>query len=156
MANRKSTNLIVLHCSASRPSQDLTARDIDAMHRARGFASIGYHYVIRRNGLLEMGRPLDAIGAHVEGFNSTSVGVCMIGGLNPDGTEAKRGEIAPFTDEQWQTARTVVATLRSMYPGARVVGHRDLSPDLNGDGVIQSREWLKSCPGFDAAEAFPV
>lgn len=156
MALRKRTDLIVIHCSATKPSQDISAADIDAMHRARGFARIGYHYVIRRDGVVEVGRPGAEIGAHVEGFNSTSVGVCMIGGLDEDGKEMKPGEVAPFTDAQWAAARTLVASLRRWFPTARVVGHRDLSPDLNGDGQVQPREWLKTCPGFDASAAFPV
>lgn len=156
MTDRLRTALIVIHCSATKPSQDIGRAELDAMHRARGFRCIGYHFVIRRNGELETGRGIDEIGAHVEGFNSTSVGVCMVGGLDDIGREMKADQIAPFSEAQWTTVHALVRRLRHRYPGARVVGHRDLSPDLNHDGRIQSREWLKSCPGFDVASAFPV
>lgn len=155
MTNRTATNFIVIHCSATRPSQDIGRAELDAMHRARGFDGIGYHYVIRRNGALELGRPLDQIGAHVQGFNRTSVGVCMVGGLDESGRPVEDGP-GLFTDAQWRAAFDVVATLRSMYPRAHLVGHRDLSPDLDHDGVVERSEWLKTCPGFDVRTYFPV
>lgn len=155
MAVRQMTNLIVLHCSATRRAQDIGRQQLEEWHLARGFSSIGYHFVIRRNGDLEAGRPLEEIGAHVEGFNSRSVGVCMVGGLD-DAGQPFANEPDQFTAAQWQTARTVIAFLRKLYPLARVCGHRDLSPDANNDGKIQPREWLKTCPGFDAAMLFPV
>lgn len=149
MPQRQSTAFIVFHCSATRPSQDIGRREIEEWHLAKGWSAIGYHFVIRRDGRLELGRPMSDIGAHVEGMNSVSVGVCMVGGLLEDGREEPMGT-DKFTAEQWITARLVAAFLRAAYPGACLVGHRDLSPDANHDGKIQPREWLKTCPGFDA------
>jgi N-acetylmuramoyl-L-alanine amidase len=155
MAKRQRTDLIVFHCSATRPNQHIGREQIEEWHLSRGFSSIGYHFVITRAGDLQLGRPLEDIGAHVQGFNATSVGVCMVGGLTIAGHELVN---APdqFTKEQWATAFDLVQVLRRVYPAARVVGHRDLSPDSNKDGKIQQTEWLKSCPGFDAAQQFPV
>jgi len=90
------------------------------------------------------------VGAHVAGFNSTSVGVCMVGGLDFRGNAVINSPDS-FTDAQWETAKVLLAYLRKLYPGARVCGHRDLSPDKNRDGKIQQSEWLKTCPGFDVA-----
>ncbi|MBP1594036.1 MAG: N-acetylmuramoyl-L-alanine amidase, partial [Bacteroidetes bacterium] len=48
----------------------------------------------------------------------------------------------------------LVRTLLQDFPGCKVTGHRDLSPDLNGNGVIESHEWLKQCPCFNVSEEF--
>lgn len=152
---RTGTDLIVLHCSATKPNQHIGAAQITEWHLAKGWTAIGYHFVITRAGDLELGRPVDEVGAHVTGFNGRSVGICMVGGLDPEGRELVH---APqmFTPAQWDTARVLVAYLRKLYPDARVCGHRDLSPDKNQDGKLQQSEWLKSCPGFDAAQQFAV
>ena len=152
---RTGTDLIVFHCSATKPSQHIGRAQIEEWHVARGFSGIGYHFVITRAGDLELGRPLEDIGAHVEGFNGRSVGVCMVGGLDERG-QGLINAPAQFTPPQWATARILVAFLRRLYPDARICGHRDLSPDANKDGKIEQREWLKTCPGFDAAEQFAV
>ncbi len=146
---RKKTDLIVVHCSATRPSQDIGAKELDKMHRARGFFAIGYHWVIRRDGTIEKGRPADTVGAHVEGYNARSIGICMVGGVKE--TDVSKAE-DNFTDAQFETLSIILGQLHNTYPDARICGHRDLSPDLNKDGVIQPREWLKQCPAFDVAE----
>lgn len=154
---REITTLIVVHCSATRPSQDIGAAEIRQWHLARGYQDIGYHLVIRRNGRIELGRPLDAIGAHVTGFNSISVSLCMVGGLLPDGKPAdvlNPMAFDAYTEAQMTAAHTAIAFLRRLYPSAKVVGHRDLSPDLDKDGAVKKHEWLKTCPGFDAAKEF--
>lgn len=155
MAKRQRTDLIVFHCSATRPSQHIGRETIEEWHLSRGFSSIGYHFVITRAGDLQTGRPLEDIGAHVQGYNAASVAVCMVGGLDHNGHEFANAPQA-FTPQQWDTARVLVAFLRKLYPEAKILGHRDLSPDTNKDGKIEPREWLKSCPGFDAAAQFPV
>lgn len=142
---RTETSLIVWHCSATKPDQDIGAADIDAMHKARGWSGIGYMLVIRRNGALEGGRSLDAVGAHVKGYNKVSVGVCMVGGLDDHGDPIEGGL---YTQAQWNTADAVREMLLKAYPTAHHVGHRDLSPDIDGDGVIEEWEWLKQCPCF--------
>lgn len=154
---RERTDLIVVHCSATRPSQDIGAAEIRGWHLKRGFNDIGYHLVIRRDGRIETGRAADEIGAHVSGFNATSVGVCLVGGLDENGKPAD--VLSPlafdtFTVQQMTAAHTAIAFLRRVYPKAKVVGHRDLSPDLDKDGTVEKHEWLKTCPGFDARREF--
>lgn len=92
---------IIIHCSATRAGQDLTEKDIDRMHRARGFSQIGYNYVIRIDGAVEKGRSLAVDGAHcnTKGFsessyNKHSVGICYIGGLDANGKPADTRTIA--------------------------------------------------------------
>ena len=76
MSERKDTDYIVIHCSATKPSMDhVDAKEIDRWHRQRGWRKIGYHWVIRRDGIVEEGRELGEVGAHARGFNwKTSCG----------------------------------------------------------------------------------
>jgi N-acetyl-anhydromuramyl-L-alanine amidase AmpD len=143
---RNTTKFIVIHCSATGPKADIGFKEIDGWHRAKGWASCGYHRIIRRNGKVENGRPLDEPGAHVVGYNAISVGVCMVGGVAADGKTPENN----FTPEQFASLSKVVRDLKAMYPSAEVLGHRDLSPDLNRDGKITPNEWMKACPSFDA------
>ena len=75
-------SLIVIHCSATREDKELTAFDLDTMHRRRGFNGTGYHYYIRRDGTTLLTRPVERIGAHARGFNAESIGICYEGGLD--------------------------------------------------------------------------
>lgn len=140
-------DLIVIHCSASRADRDFTETDLVVCHRRRGFNGIGYHFYIRKNGDIKTTRPIERIGAHAKGFNQTSIGICYEGGLDCHGRPAD-------TRTEWQihSMHVLVLTLLRDYPGCRVCGHRDLSPDLNGNGEIEPEEWVKACPCFDAEE----
>lgn len=138
------TRYIVIHCSATKPSADIGADEIDKWHTQRGWRGIGYAAVIRRSGRIEFGRHFDEIGAHVRGHNEHSVGVCMIGGTDEHGRAQNN-----FTPEQFAGLRMILGVLSSAYPGAQILGHRDLSPDLDGDGTVERHEWLKECPCFD-------
>ena len=143
---RKATDYIVVHCSATPESQDITAETIRRWHLAKGWRDIGYHYVIRRNGKLEIGRPLAEAGAHVKGYNRKSIGICLVGGRAADSNKGENN----FTREQLsQLAKLVEALLLVLPARVTVLGHRDLSPDNNGDGEITREEWLKECPCFD-------
>jgi N-acetylmuramoyl-L-alanine amidase len=151
MNRRRDTKYVVWHCSATRPNQDIGAERIREWHLSRGWADIGYHLVIRRDGSIETGRPLDVVGSHAAGYNASSVGICLVGGLDDEGkSHASRPDL--FTEAQWVSARLVYELMRRIYRGAQHVGHRDLSPDKNGDQKIDSRDWLKLCPTFDVAQ----
>lgn len=151
---------IVIHCAASPNGKQLgdgnrktAAGCIDVWHAGRGFKraeaarlafnptlfAIGYHFVIDADGTKETGRSLDEIGAHVAGHNANSIGICMVG-------------TDQFTKAQWYALGSLVRALNLKYPTAAVVGHRDLSPDKNGDGTITPNEYLKICPGFNVAD----
>lgn len=142
---RRTTKYIVVHCSATPPSSDIGADEIRDWHtRRNNWSDIGYHTVIRRDGVIEFGRHFDKPGAHVKGQNFQSVGVCLVGGVNERGIAEKN-----FTDEQMRSLVFVLHVLSLAYPGAEVLGHRDLSPDRNGDGIVTRDEWVKDCPCFD-------
>jgi len=134
MAKRSSTELIVIHCTATRPSMDVGRVEVDAWHRHRGFLGIGYHYLIRQNGLLEEGRDSEQVGAHARGFNATSISVAMVGGVTEKDVTISEDN---FTDEQWVTLKALIERLTELYPDAEVLGHRDL-PNVS-----------KDCPAFD-------
>ena len=116
--------LIVIHCSAVRPDQTSSAAQIDTWHRQRGFKlGIGYHYVVRRNGEIEPGRPESMIGAHVRNYNAHSIGVCYEGGLDIRGQPADTR-----TEAQKASMHRLLEDLHRRYPQARIVGHHDLNP----------------------------
>lgn len=148
VSNPRKINLIVVHCSATREGQPHTAADIDRWHRGRGWGSIGYHWVIRLDGTLEMGRPEDLVGAHAYGHNGRSIGVVYIGGVAADGVTPKDTRTAA----QKAALKRLLPALKERYPNARICGHRDLSPDRNHDGRITPNEWMKACPSFDVAQ----
>ena len=155
----RSITTIVIHCSATPSGQWLGGKApgapgyrtavqvIDAWHRERGFASIGYHYVVDLDGKIWKGRPEDQVGAHVAGHNANTLGICMVGGAERDGR---------FTPKQWASLATLVRDISTRLPlpltRGSICGHRDLSPDLNKDGKVQPSEWLKTCPGFAVDE----
>lgn len=132
---RKRTEYIAVHCSASKPSPDTDAKAIDRWHRQRGFVMIGYHYVIKTDGTVETGRDEDAVGAHVVGFNSVSIGVCMVGGVTENGPTGKA--VNNFTDAQFAALTHLLGDLKEKYPLAIIQGHRDF-PNV-----------AKECPCFD-------
>lgn len=131
-------NLIVIHCADTYARMDIGRKEIDAWHKERGWAGIGYHYVIRRDGTIEPGRPEEQPGAHVTGHNSHSIGICYAGGKGADGKPEDNR-----TYEQRSALLLLVKELKRKYPEARVAGHRDLNPG-------------KACPCFDVKKEFGV
>lgn len=125
-------NDIVIHCSATPEGKDFDAADIDRWHKRRGWSGIGYHYVVKRDGTVERGRPERQIGAHVSGHNRHSIGIVYIGGVDSKGRPKDTR-----TPAQKVALRAVVETLKARYTAARVRGHRDFP------GVA------KACPSFD-------
>lgn len=140
---------IVHHCSAARPlaASKQTAADIEVMHKARGWRKIGYHYFIRLDGTIEKGRPEAEIGSGVFGFNKHTLHICYAGGLDANGKAADTR-----TQAQKIAQATLMAELKGRYPKAKVKGHRDFSPDKDGDGKIEKHEWMKECPCFEVSE----
>jgi len=145
----REVNYLVVHCSATSFGKDLDVMDIDRMHRRRGWSGVGYNYVIKLDGTIENGRPLEKIPAHVKGFNRNSIGICYIGGLDENGKGADTR-----TPQQKEALLFQLMSLKQRFPDAVIVGHRDLSPDKDGDGIVERHEWLKLCPCFNAKEEY--
>lgn len=155
---KQNIDAIVIHCTASKAGQDLRAADIDKQHQERGFAMIGYNYVVDLDGTVEDGRPLSRDGAHCntaglsgKSYNKHSIGIVYVGGLDENGNPADTR-----TPEQKQALADLVYRLINEYPIVEVIGHRDASPDANGDGKITRNEWIKQCPCFDVKSEFPI
>lgn len=127
-------NFIAVHCSATPPTMDVGAAEIDRWHRQRGFLKIGYHFVIRRNGQVEKGRATNEVGAHIEGHNSESIGICLVGGVDASKLQKPQNN---FTPEQFAALDKLLRELRPTYPTAVIQGHRDF-PNV-----------AKACPSFD-------
>ena len=142
----RSITVIVVHCTATRVDIDFTQKDLLRSHRARGMTSVGYHFYIRKDGYIWSTRPLEMPGAHALGYNQHSIGIAYEGGLDEQGHPADTR-----TQMQKFSLRALIRTLKKDYPITRVCGHRDLSPDTNGNGVVEPSEWLKQCPCFDVA-----
>lgn len=161
-------NLFVTHCSATPPQCDIGVAELRALHAGefgvpvggvwgeisritgytytgRGWSDIGYHFVIGRDGRREVGRPLEIAGAHARGSNRNSIGICLIGGVNEHTGQPE----ANFAYAQYAELVTVLDELYDRWPGAGLDGHRDLSPDVDHDGIVTPDEWLKECPCFD-------
>jgi len=138
---------LIIHCSATRADQNITATDIDKWHRLKGWWGCGYHYVITRDGTIQSHengdrcRPLDRAGAHVgdcgPGWNARSIGVCLIGGIDKDG----RAE-TNFTDAQMNSLAELVSSILDRFPTIKYVGgHRNL--------IRRTGAPPKDCPSFD-------
>ena len=140
-------NLIVVHCTATQGNRTLSPEALDLMHRRRGFNGTGYHYYIRKDGTVHLTRPIERVGAHAKGFNAHSIGICYEGGLDCNGHPADTR-----TPEQKSALRLLVHQLLKRFRKSYVCGHRDLSPDLNGNGVVEPEEWIKVCPCFDVGK----
>lgn len=152
----KEIDSIIIHCSATHAGQDLRAKDIDRMHRERGFNQIGYNFVIDLDGTVEAGRSTNIDGAHCntkgfsgESYNKHSIGICYIGGLDKNGKAADTR-----TPEQKTALRKLITKLCKSYTIIELLGHRDTSPDLDGSGEIEPIEFIKNCPCFDVRAEF--
>lgn len=121
-------NRIVVHCAATYSDMDIGSAEIREWHLDRGWSDIGYHYVIRRNGDVDLGRPVKRPGAHAKGYNMKSIGICLVGGL-PDFN---------YTRPQMKRLEDLISTLLEEFPEAEVCGHNELSG--------------KDCPQFNVKE----
>ena len=138
---RPATDYLVIHCSATKPSADIGAYDIDRWHRAQGWQAIGYHFVIRRDGTVEEGRELDVIGAHVSGHNINSVGICLVGGVSEDDVNVPENN---FTPAQFEALKGLLQDLREKYPKAHIQGHRDFPKVAKACPSFSVADWLKA------------
>jgi len=151
MGKRKKTILGVVHVLASNKKYPMTNARLRNDHKLRGFSDIGYNEWIDQKSNLHEGRGVEMIGAHVRGYNSVSYGIAMEGGLHSDDT----------TPEMKATLLKRMKEITKLYPDIKWCGHRDLSPDGDGDGFIEPHEHTKACPQFDvipwaASHGLPV
>lgn len=145
---RKHSKYIAVHCSDTPADLDIGVDTIRQWHtdplskQGRGWKDVGYHFVIKRDGTIERGRPVWSVGAGVMGYNDESIHVCLVGGKGKPGASSREERRTPydnFTAKQKRSLAFMVANLlKHVAPGALVQGHRDF-PDVH-----------KACPSFDA------
>ena len=141
--SKRRINSIIVHCSATPEGRDYTVDQIKKDHKEQGWSDIGYHYVIYRDGSIHEGRNVDIIGAHCEGYNSNSIGVCYIGGLeNKPNVEYKKLKAKDTrTEAQKRALIELLNKLKKYYPEAKIYGHHDFNKG-------------KDCPSFDAKNEY--
>jgi len=129
---------IIIHCSATPEGRDVSADDIRSWHKARGWRDIGYHFVVNIDGFLQMGRPIEQIGAHAKGYNRKSIGICYIGG-----TDADLNAKDTLNEKQRETIQALIIDLKRSYPTiTKLIGHNEVS--------------AKTCPNFVVNEKFTL
>jgi N-acetylmuramoyl-L-alanine amidase len=128
----RKVNKIIIHCTATPEGRDVSIDEVRRWHvKERGWRDVGYHFLIRLDGTVEEGRPIEMTGAHTRGHNWDSIGIAYAGGMSKDMTEPKDTR----TDEQKDSFVDLLCQLHDCY-GGTVYGHRDFSE--------------KACPSFDA------
>ena len=123
---------VIIHCSATRESQQVSVDTIRDWHLAKGWNDIGYHFYIDLDGTIHKGRDIDKMGAHCKGRNRNSIGICYCGGVEADGKTPKDTR----TQEQKESLLHVLKTLKAMYPESMIYSHNEFAN--------------KACPSFDA------
>ena len=120
LKTREATDMIVLHHTGNPSDDDLSAAEINASHQGQGWTCIGYHYVIRKDGTVELGRPHWTVGAHAYGHNSHTIGIHVCGNF----------EEAEPTSEQIESLAILLANLCTDYgltiDRDHIAGHREL------------------------------
>ena len=127
---------IIIHCSATKVTNNVSLEEITKWHKAQGFKNIGYHYYITKDGTIHKGRDEKLSGAHTIGYNSNSIGICYVGGVAKDGKTPKDTR----TEAQKQSLLELLKSLKVKYPNATIHGHREFA--------------AKACPSFDAKHEY--
>lgn len=131
--SRRTIKYIIIHCTATKEGENHTVAEVTSWHKKRGFSTIGYHYLIDINGKINNGRDVNLVGAHCVGYNTYSIGVCYVGGLDINGnTKDTR------TDAQKASLERLLRRLKEQkfYPNAKIYGHNNFA--------------AKACPCFNA------
>ena len=132
----RSIAFIIVHCTATAEGQPFTIDDVSRWHRARGWKTVGYHYLVLLDGTIQRGRPEEMVGAHCKNRNQHSIGVCYVGGLSAEGRPKDTR-----TPAQKAALRSLLTDLKHRYPNALIASHHLFDP-------------LKACPCFDATEEY--
>ena len=131
MDKRQITDTIVIHCTQTPKDMEVDVEKVTQWHKDRGFDTIGYHYLIKRDGTLQVGRDEDVVGAHAVAVNGTSIGVALVGGGTVD-----MGWENNFTPVQFETLKSIIIKLKDKYNIEKIIGHYQVDDK-------------KECPSFD-------
>lgn len=153
---------IVIHFTGGWPSQS-TSSIKNYWKKDLGWKQVGYHIIISEDGTRENLAPLSAITNGVKGYNSDSIHICYKGGLKEitkDGKYIYGDTRTPAQKRAIEEA--IISVIYELWDNGKgqpvdnipIMGHRDLSKDLNKNDKIEEREWIKICPGFNAIEEY--
>jgi N-acetyl-anhydromuramyl-L-alanine amidase AmpD len=145
--NSRTITHLVVHCTAGWQTQ--TIDDLLREFKERGWEKPGYHYVVKPDGDVVSLLPETIPSNGVKGHNQHSIHISWMGGI-----DAKINPVDNRTPHQKNALQVALKILKGKYPDATILGHRDFSPDKNGDGVIEQDEWIKWCPCFDAIKEY--
>lgn len=123
---------VIFHCTATPEGRRFDRTDVNAWHKQRGWAMIGYHYLILLDGTIQVGRPIGMVGAHVQGHNAGTIGIAYVGGLSADGKKAEDTRTAM----QVAAAKWLIGALKTKFKiKRRAKGHNEYDKG-------------KACPSF--------
>ena len=135
---RKETSYIIIHSSNTSPKEDLDVKALNKIHRQKGFLNVIHHLIIKRDGIIEVGRDLDEIGAHTEGLDDKSISICLIGGVSTDTDLEPR---LNYTSKQWETLKNLINSLLILCPQAKVEGFNDID-ETKVSPYFDVQSWL--------------
>lgn len=146
--NNRNIKAVVIHCTAGHPTQSVD--DIIAYWSSvKKWNNPGYHYLVDIYGKVFQLHDESKVSNGVIGHNSQLINIAWIGGYD----KKSNSYVDNRTDVQKTALAELARTLARKY-NVPVHGHRDMSPDKNGDGEISPDEWLKECPLFEVSEEF--
>lgn len=135
---RDDTSRIIIHHTGNPTDDDLSAEQIHRSHRNMGWAGIGYHFVIRKDGSVELGRPVDCIGAHAAGFNSCAIGIMVCGNFNMGSPTQAQLNTLPMLITDICDAYNLIASY------SVVMGHRDvMATACPGDNLYAQLDTIR-------------
>ena len=135
--SKRRIDWLVVHCSATKEGANFKAKDINQWHKQKGWSQIGYNYVIDLDGTVEVGRDVDIVPAQVAGYNSHAIGICYVGGVDHQNKPKDTRTV-----QQKESLLKLLKNLKTLYPKAKIQGHRDF-PKV-----------AKACPSFDAKKEY--
>lgn len=124
-ARTREIKYLIIHCADT--DQDIGIAEVTRWHKKRGFATVGYHYLVRRDGVIEKGRPESAVGAHCLDANRYSIGICGVWRKKP-------------TPECLASMRSLIEELHERYPEAEIRPHAWFK---------SARKQKKTCPNIN-------
>lgn len=143
----RTVKYIAVHCTAG--SQKQTVGDLLTEFKKKGWKNPGYHYVVTADGKIHQLLDEAKVSNGVKGYNSISINVAYTGGV-----DSSMKAVDNRTEAQKASLMSLMKLLRKRYPKAVIQGHRDFSPDKNGNGKVDKWERIKECPCFEAKEEY--
>jgi len=122
---RNQTDFIIVTCTDTKPDKLLDIVQLDRLHRALGWISVGCHFLIDKFGEIQKGRELEEHGSHTWGYDESSICITLVGGRNLEGLTTDQS----YFEEQLESLLLLTSHLKRVYPDARVIGQDQLLKD---------------------------